>query len=481
MKNSSSLLYSFILLVGDFLALLGAFVLAYILRVKFDDRPLPQQIPATTYLLLFVVLLIFWLMIFALLGLYQSRVYEKRLSEAGRILAGCFIGILFLIGAEYVLNRPIFPARLVPVYGLGLSFLLVLLFRTIARGTRHTLFNYGIGLNHVLLVGATDITKELVTRFSSKKSGFKIIGIAGDRRVSYPNIPDNLQFTDFEEAITKLKKTTIHSIVQTELFADQETNSEVLTYAQENHIAYRFIPGNSELFAGKIEADLFYSIPVIAVHQTALVGWGRIVKRLFDLTAGTILLVLASPIMLIVSLLIKLEDGGAVFLRQTRLTRFDRKFKVFKFRSHNKKYNGLTPDQAFEKMQRPDLLKQFRDNGNFLANDPRETRIGRLIRKLSIDELPQLFNVLKGDLSLVGPRALIPNDLAQYRRRHTILSVKSGITGLAQVSGRNNIPPEQRRALDIYYAQNWSFWLDLTILARTITTILTHEEESNTK
>jgi len=213
------------------------------------------------------------------------------------------------------------------------------------------------------------------------------------------------------------------------------------------------------------------------VHQTALFGWGRIVKRLFDLVFATIIIILSSPVMLAISIAIKLGDGGPIFLRQTRLTRFNRQFKVFKFRSHNQLYNGLTPDEAFAKMKRPDLLKTFRDNGNYLASDPRETKIGKLIRVTSLDELPQLFNVVKGDLSLVGPRALIPSDLAEYKKRHTILSVKSGITGLAQVSGRNNIPVEERRLLDVYYAQNWSFWLDIVILLKTVKAIIVNEHE----
>jgi lipopolysaccharide/colanic/teichoic acid biosynthesis glycosyltransferase len=127
-------------------------------------------------------------------------------------------------------------------------------------------------------------------------------------------------------------------------------------------------------------------------------------------------------------------------------------------------------------MKRLDLLKEFRANGNYLPNDPRNTQVGRFIRATSLDELPQLFNVIRGELSLVGPRALIPKDLAEYKKRHTILSVKSGITGLAQVSGRNNISIEERRKLDVYYVQNWSFWLDLIILLKTFRAILSRED-----
>ena len=124
------------------------------------------------------------------------------------------------------------------------------------------------------------------------------------------------------------------------------------------------------------------------------------------------------------------------FFRQARLTRGNQVFYVYKFRSNNRTYSGLSPEEAFKKMGRPELVKEYRANGDYLPNDPRITHIGRFIRRTSIDELPQLFNVLRGDISLVGPRALVPEELSQYSRKHTILSVKSGVTGLAQVSGR---------------------------------------------
>jgi lipopolysaccharide/colanic/teichoic acid biosynthesis glycosyltransferase len=176
--------------------------------------------------------------------------------------------------------------------------------------------------------------------------------------------------------------------------------------------------------------------------------------------------------MLIIALLIKLSGGGTVFFRQNRLTRFDNQFTVFKFHTQYAKYDGTTPEEAFERMGKPELAKVYRDNGDALENDPRITPIGRFLRATSLDELPQLFNVLRGDISLVGPRALIPEELQAYKKRHTILSVKSGITGLAQVSGRREITFEERRTLDLYYVQNWSLWLDLIILSKTVRAVL---------
>jgi exopolysaccharide biosynthesis polyprenyl glycosylphosphotransferase len=479
MKNNATLVYNFFLVVGDFLALVTAFVGAYILRVTIDTRPIAEAIPARTYLEVFLAVLPFWIVIFALLGLYNSNIYEKRFTEIGRLFIGSFIGLLFVIFWSFLSVEPIFPAKLVPIYGFLLGFFFLVLFRNLARVTRSALFSYKVGLTNILIIGATPTAVELVENLiNSRHSGYRILGLVGQSALLDKSYPDLEQFETFASATEKIGAENIHSILQTHIFADDEKNKEILEFAQTNHTGYRFTPGNSELFVGNIEVELFRSsIPVIVVHQTALFGWGRIVKRLFDLTAGGLLLILTSPLMAIVALLVKLEDGGPVFFRQTRLTRFNREFKVFKFRTNNTDYSGLNPDEAFKKMNRLDLLKQFRDNGNFLAKDPRNTKIGAILRKTSLDELPQLFNVILGDLSLVGPRALIPSDLSSYSKRHAILSVKSGITGLAQVSGRNNLPIEERRRLDVYYAQNWSFWLDIVILVKTFKVVTAKETQ----
>ena len=473
MKSNASLVYGLILVVGDFLALVAAFVAAYILRGHFSNIPVAHPIAGTTYLKIFLLLLPFWILIFALLGLYSSEIQEKRFPELGRLLIGSFIGLLFVTSYAYISNRVVFPSKLVPVYGFGLAFAFLAVFRNSARGLRGWLFSYGIGITNLLLVGNTKVTVELVNLLAdSKISGYRIVGVVANQAQANKRYPHLNVFETFEEAIKGIRRRDIHGIVQTELYASGEHNNQVLEYAQTNHISYRFVPGNSELFVGNIAVELFRSsIPVIAVHQTALFGWGRIVKRLFDLIAGSILFIIASPFILIVAI-INPVASGSVFFRQTRLTRFNHEFRVFKFRSQYKKYDGTTPEEAFAMMGKPELAKQYRQNGDFLADDPRVTPFGRFLRKTSLDELPQLINVIKGDLSLVGPRALIPQELNASDKRHAILSVKSGLTGLAQVSGRKNISFEERRQLDVYYVQNWSFWTDIVILIKTVRTVL---------
>jgi exopolysaccharide biosynthesis polyprenyl glycosylphosphotransferase len=472
MKNNASLIYNACLMVGDFLALIAAFVGAYIVRVSINvyNTPIVYQIHPQTYLVIFLTLLPFWILIFALLGLYRSNIYERRFSELGRLLLGSFIGMLFVIFWSFLSLEPIFPAKSIPLIGFGLGFVFLVVFRNLARLIRTALFSYNIGIAHLLIVGNTQISDELLTTLkNSRKSGYHIIGIVGDKRRTF-----RADFANFDEALAHIGENgTLHGIIQTELYADELRNQEILNYAQEQHINYRFIPGNTELFVGDIDVELFRNaIPVISVRQTPLFGWGRIVKRLFDITAGSLALTITSPLFVLIALATKLSGSGSVFFRQKRLTRFNTVFRVFKFRSQYAKYDGTTPEEAFAMMNKPALAEQYRANGDSLEHDPRITPLGKFLRATSLDELPQLLNVLKGDLSLVGPRALIPEELAIYGKRHTILAVKSGVTGLAVVSGRRDIPFDERRKLDLYYVQNWSFRMDLTILIKTIRVVL---------
>lgn len=472
MKNNASIVYSVCLIVGDFFALLIAFGVAYILRVTLDHTPISANVQALTYISIVITLLPFFLVVFGLLGLYNARVHSNRFSEFGRLLTGCLIGILGVISYAYIANVRIFPARLVTLYGFLLAFCFVLVFRTIARGIRRLLFRYGVGISNVLIIGDTHLTGELVRSLANTKAtGYRVIGMVSAGKKT-PVTNSITMYDDFPAAIAACRR-RLHTIVQTELYANGPKNDEILVYAQEHHLDYYFVPGNSELFVGKIDAELFHAIPVIAVSQTALVGWGRVAKRIFDVIGSAIALILASPIMFVTAVAIRLTDDGPIFFRQTRLTRDDKEFKVFKFRSMYMAYSGMSPEAAFTKMGKPELSKIYRENGDKLPRDPRITPIGHFIRRTSIDELPQLLNVLVGDISLVGPRALMPIDLAAYKKRHAILSVKSGITGLAQVSGRRSITFDERRQLDLYYVQNWSFWGDLVIIARTIWIVLT--------
>ncbi len=455
-----------LLIIGDFFALLAAFSVAYILRVKLDDRPLINAITARNYFSAFVTVLPLWILVHGTIGLYKPEIYERRFKELGRLLIGSFLGILVVLGYDFVSSASIFPARLVPIYGLGIGFGFLVIFRTAVNIIRRALYSYGIGVSNVLIVGNTHASDDVgVAIRDTAKTGQHVLGVVARSSTFFKT------YLTFDDAIEHIQK-PIHSIIQTELYTNQGKNNDILRYAQQHHISYRFVPGNSDLFVGNIAVDLFAGLPMIAVHQTALTGWGRIAKRMTDIALATTLLIVSTPFFLVIPILIKIFGGGSVFFRQQRLTRFNRTFTVYKFRTQYATYDGTTPEQAFKIMRRPELVKKYRANGDFLENDPRITPIGRFLRRTSLDELPQLINVIRGDISLVGPRALIPEELNQYEKKHTILSVKSGLTGLAQISGRRTLSFDERRKLDMYYVQNWSFWLDITILFRTLRAVL---------
>jgi exopolysaccharide biosynthesis polyprenyl glycosylphosphotransferase len=448
--------------------------MAYVLRVSIDHTQVAHSISVATYITAFAVIVPIWILMFGLIGLYRTNLIEHRFTEIGKLFIGSFIGILLIIGYSYMLNKTIFPAHLVAIYGFILSFVILIGFRTFARNLKYYLYRIGYGVTSVLIVGDTNLTHYLVeSLFDSSISGYKIVGIVGPKDhqdLKYKSIP---VFENFELACKKLGVDKIRSIIQTELYSGQTKNNEILSYAQTNHSSYRFIPGNTELFVGNIEVELFRSsIPVISVHQTPLVGWGRIAKRLFDIFLSTLILIILSPFMLIIIILMVVLDPGPVIFKQKRITRFNTTFNAYKFRTLKRKYSGQDPVKVFQNMERYDLAEAFL-NSRKLTDDPRISKYGEFLRRFSLDEIPQLVNVIKGDISLVGPRAVVPEELKYYKDKSSLLlSVKTGITGLAQVSGRSNIDYYERARIDLYYVQNWSFWLDLTILFKTLRVVV---------
>jgi undecaprenyl-phosphate galactose phosphotransferase len=206
---------------------------------------------------------------------------------------------------------------------------------------------------------------------------------------------------------------------------------------------------------------------MITVYQTPLIGWGSIVKRIFDFIVSLLLIIVLSPLFLVILLIKKLSDRGPAFYISKRLSRFSQPIGLIKFRSMAARYGTRDAAEEFREMGRQDLAEEYETNRK-VENDPRITRFGRWLRATSIDELPQLFNVLKGDISLVGPRPILPQELKLAKGRTSLLhSVKSGMTGLWQVSGRSELTFDDRIELELFYAQNWTFWLDIKILFKT--------------
>jgi len=472
MTRRNSKLYSFILMLVDALVLLIAFASAYIIRTQIDHRPLLQEVFAQDYLLSALIIVPFWIAIFALVGLYQPKTYNRRLLEWSKIAVGVFIGILLVIGWEYVSDRNIFPARLVAVYALVGTFVLIVIEREVMRLIRTLSYRYGRGVRRVLIIGSSGATSDIATSLANThKSGHAVVAIAGPKKI-LPDTSRAIHFSTPEAALKQIKELGVTTIIQTDLYENPERNQNILSAAQANHIDYNFIPAESEFYSGKNTVDVFLGYPMITVYQTPLVGWGSIVKRIFDFILSLIGSIILLPFFLIIIVILKLTDPGPAFYISKRLSRFSQPIGLIKFRSMGAKYGSKDAAEEFREMGREDLALEYEKNRK-VEHDPRITPFGRFLRASSIDELPQIFNVLKGDISLVGPRPILPQEVKMAKGRTALLhSVKSGMTGLWQVSGRSELSFEDRIELELFYAQNWSFWLDIKILFKTVWVVI---------
>ncbi len=472
MPTRNTKFYSVLLILADFAVLLAAFSAAYIARVQLDDRPLVAPVFAVDYLYTVLTILPFWIIAFAFVGLYSANVYNRRLTEWSRVLVGAFIGILFFIGWEYITEKTLFPARLVVVYAFFASALLLILERELLRFTRSVLYRFGRGISRVLIIGNSSATIDIAQSLSqTHKSGYKIVAVACPKSL-HPATMQAEHFSSADSALASIERLRVGTIIQTDLYDSEVRNQRILAAAQRNHIQYSFIPGEPEFYAGKNTVDVFLGYPMITVHQTPLTGWGEIVKRIFDTLVSLILLVVLSPVFAVITLLQLILNPGPIFYISQRLSRFSDPVNLIKFRTMDAAYGGKDAAEEFRAMGREDLALEYEKNHK-VTNDPRVTRFGKFLRDTSLDELPQLVNVLRGDLSLVGPRPILPQEVRFDKGRAALLhSVRSGVTGLWQVSGRSELSFEERIELELYYAQNWSFWLDIKILFKTIGVVI---------
>ena len=466
MKRDFLLTSKLLLVLSDIIMVVASFGLAYYYRVHLDSRPYFFQPQTLNFIILAITLIPLWVGVNLLSGLYDRTVFLYRSREYGRILIASVVSVMAMISYEFFTGEDIFPVRVIAIYFIGINFILMVLGRELVRLINRLLLHFGINRQKVLIIGNSERTIELAIFFSEAVDyGYDVVGVVAREEF----LPLRTPYRAFIKLKNALEETKPDILIQTDLMRSEE----IYAYAIENHLAYMFVPNQDRLLSQLNSVEIVGGLPIIDIKVTKLFGVGRFWKRLMDVILGTIGIIIASPIMLIMMIIMKIsEPSGKMFFRQTRLTRYNKEFQIYKFRSNKVAYNGLTPEEAFTKMGRPELIKEYRDNGDQLENDPRITAIGKFMRATSIDELPQLINVIKGDISLVGPRALIPQEINQYKRKDIILAVKSGLTGLAQVSGRRNISFEERRRLDVYYVQNWSLLLDIQILFKTVTSVL---------
>ena len=251
-------------------------------------------------------------------------------------------------------------------------------------------------------------------------------------------------------------------------------------FADEHHLTFKYAADLLETKVLRVEVDELAGVPVVEVKKTPLDGWGRVWKRLVDIVGSLILIILTSPIMILTAIAIKLDSRGPIFFSKLdddaplyRIGQGGKKFRYLKFRSMLNKMNSMRYKELADRNIRSDgpIVK--------IKDDPRIPRVGRFIRRFSIDELPELFLVLKGTMSLVGPRPHLPEEVEKYESRHKkVMTIKPGITGLAQVSGRSDLSFEDEVRLDIYYIENWSIIFDLIILLKTPLAVLSFKKGS---
>jgi exopolysaccharide biosynthesis polyprenyl glycosylphosphotransferase len=472
MRKRSELFFSVILVPLDFLALLGAFVAAYVIRVKLEDKPVSHPIAAADFVHVLLILLPLWIIIFALSGLYVQSNLRGRLTELGKVFVAVSSGVMLSILLDFFQPQSLFPSKAVPIYAYGLGLVFVLVSRAIVRGLQRWLFQYGIGVHNTIIIGSGEIAQRLYPDLQQPFSGYRLLACVDTARGAAKRMKGVPVYSTIEEAVAEnTKYGQLDEIIQADSALDQYEVLDLVNYAANQQIGYRFVP-NPVL-------GTLAGVQLIEIRLTPLDGWGRVAKRIFDLVGSIFGIVVLSPVFLAVALAVKLRDPkGPIFYHHYRLSRNGQPVNVIKFRTMLWKYcDGpgrpyRSPEATFKAMGRSDLIEEFKA-ARKLHDDPRVSSLGRFLRRTSLDELPQLFNVLRGDMSLVGPRPIVKVELEHYGDRGAIfLALKPGITGLWQISGRSDISYDDRVKLDIFYVEHWSLLLDTKILFKTVFAIL---------
>ncbi len=458
----SELIFNFLLLPIDIAMIICSFVFAYYLR-NYQGEVITLW-EFSDYIKFILYLVPFWIIIFAIEGLYSIRKVRYGIDEFGGIIIGVSAGIMLVV-AWIFLSRTFFFSRLVILYSWVLGIIFVTLGRRIIRIIQHYLYNYNIGIHRLILVGKNKISYNILKSIQEHKKslGYKLIGIVSCPEDKDYKTQEHMKIlgpiSDLEKII---KNHPIDDLIITNPNLSESRVLRIIQFCHENQISFKQVPNLFEVKTSNVYTTALAGIPIIEFFRTPLEGWGKIAKRSFDILFSSIVLVLLSPIFLLVAILIKIDSRGPIFFRQERVGA-DKNFYIFKFRTM---YDGAEAKHA-------EYIKKY---GNMfkLKNDPRVTKLGKILRKFSIDELPQFINVFLGEMSVVGPRPPMPIEVKLYtQEQRKRLGIKPGITGLWQVSGRSDVSFEEWVKLDVYYIENWSFGMDIKIILRTLVVIFT--------
>ena len=453
-------------LVNDALASNLAMLAAWFLRFQFELIPVTKgQQDFEAYVRLLPLITIVFPLAFAVQGLYRVRPTRSRAEEWLQVAIGSVVATVVLSGVVMWV-RPVrgdvYYSRATLAIFLVCAMLFVIVGRTLVRAVVERRHRQGKDLDRVLIAGNGELARAVVDRMNAHRDqlGFRIVGYLrnGDDG-QLPNLECLGTIDSAEEVV--IRHQVDHVFVALP-HASSQAMMALLDRLVRNCVSIHVVPDLLQFMVLRSRVEDLDGLPTINLSETPLEGWSRFVKRGFDLLVAATALLVLSPLMAIVAIAIWLEDRGPIFYRQVRMGLDGKSFDIVKFRSMRVGAEAETGAVWADK------------------DDPRRTKVGRLIRAWSLDELPQLFNVLLGDMSIVGPRPERPQFVEQFRAEypHYMLrhKVRAGITGWAQVHGwRGNTSIRVRIEHDLYYIENWSLMLDMKILFMTVLHGLRHE------
>lgn len=454
--TSFAIFLSLLRIPFDFLAVFLAALLAYFLRpfndfIPFIDIPFPKEnlISFDSYFQFSIFIGFFFVFILFSQKLYIIGTRESLFSEFAKLCMSSFILILSIVSFYALIATETFFSRGVLLLIFVLSIIFSFSFRVILRKIEYYIFKKGFGLRRIALIGKEFMRKNIESEL---------------RCNSYYCV--KYQTDTFNTIDIPVKDLDEIWFVKTE---GDDYGREILEYAQINHVLYRLIPDVSGTLHAKVEEITIGKYPLLAIHPTSLEGYGRMFKRLFDIVSSLFLLILLFPVFCMIAFGIKYYSPGPIFYVSERVGRKGRHFDMYKFRSMIVNAENLKEDLAHKNERKDSPLFKVK-------NDPRITPFGQFLRRYSLDELPQMFNVLLGNMSLVGPRAHLPNEVEQYSLdQKRVLMIKPGITGMAQIHGRSNLSFEEEIRLDLHYIVHWSLTLDIQIILKTPLVLLKGE------
>lgn len=457
--KKSELIFTAILAPIDFVMLILAGLAAYFLRFSAfisDIRPVIFDLSFKYYLTIILFVALAWIIVFAFSGLYSSKRSKRIIDEFYNIFSACTVGVMLILLAIFA-SRELFDSRFIVLAGWVFSIIFVFLGRFTITVIRKNLFRRGWGIHNLLVIGNDNNTRSIISLFGKNPSfGYRVAKEVSD-----------FNEKSIDEIINFIKNNRIDEVLQGENMSE-EKSAQLVDVCNENHIVYKYIPNLFETKAANVDIQDIAGIPVIELKRTPLDGWGKILKRLFDIIGSFLGIIIFSPLMVIIAIAIKIDSKGPILFGYQRIGQYGRPFFYFKFRSMIDGAHKMRYDEDFRK--KVEDTRGWNENNPMVKykNDPRITRVGKFLRKTSLDELPEFFNVLIGKMSMAGPRPHEPEEVAKYKKEYKkVLTIKPGITGLSQISGRSDLTFDEEVKLDSYYIENWSLRSDLYIIFKT--------------